>query len=245
MLQNEEQELREFSAEIRQILATGNPNPERTGCAPFKKRIRALAWHVKLGPDLEKVLEHISHCSPCFKDHRRYKTQYRLYRRSKRVAPYVAAAVVFLLMGIQFHALWKGYTSTIATGQRTQPSTSAGSKESQVAALQSLQRVTLNLESNLRGDDGGHPIKTDLPRGRFQLTLQLPTGSRPGKYLVRLARGQGKPLLETEGVVSTDERNVSILRIDEIDTSKIIPGKYQLSLKRGTLGWANFDVQVK
>ena len=245
MLQNEEQELNEFSAAVRQILAAGNPNPNRTDCARFKNRIKALAWHAKLGPDLEVVLEHISHCSPCFKDHHKYKTQYKLYQRCKRVVPYVAAAVVLLLLGIRFHALWKRQTSTVATGQDARPSTSVGSRESQVARIQSLQEVTLTLESNLRGDDGGYPINLDLPRGRLQLTLQLPTGARPGRYLVRLSQGHEKPLLQTEGLALTNERNVSILRIDQIDTSKIIPGKYQLSVKRETLDWSDFEVQVK
>jgi hypothetical protein len=114
-----------------------------------------------------------------------------------------------------------------------------------MAGFETPQALTLNLESNLRGEGEGKLIMADLPRGRLQLTLQLPKGVKPGRYAVRLSRRAREPLLETEGMASTDQRNDSILRINEIDTSKIIPGKYRLSLRRGSLDWVDFDVKVK
>jgi hypothetical protein len=152
---------------------------------------------------------------------------------------------VLVLFSLSLQLTWKKHDPRIGTSKGAASSVTRNAEENQVLEVPPLQQVALNLESNLRGDEGGHPLDLDLPRGRLQLTLQLPSGARPGKYLVRLAQQPGKLLLETEGVASTNERKVSILRIDEIDTSKIIPGRYQLSLRRGTLGWTDFDVQVK
>jgi hypothetical protein len=245
MLPNEEKELGEFAAAIRRLLATGNPNPKRIDCFRFTKRIKALAWHGKPDRDLDEVLDHISHCSPCVKDHRRFKTQYRLYRRSIGIVPYAAAAVVLFLAGIQFEATWRRHSPTIATDSATGLHLSESQQGHEMAGFETPQALTLNLESNLRGEGEGKLIMADLPRGRLQLTLQLPKGAKPGRYAVRLSRRAREPLLETEGMASTDQRNDSILRINEIDTSKIIPGKYRLSLRRGSLDWVDFDVKVK
>jgi hypothetical protein len=92
----EKKQIREI---LRHVFRTGHPNPDRTDCVAFAEDIKALAWHRKLDLELNRVLEHISRCSPCYMDHRKHLAEYKAQQRLRKVLT-GAASVLFLIVGI-------------------------------------------------------------------------------------------------------------------------------------------------
>src|SRR5437899_10486819 len=86
---------KQIEESLRHAFRTSHPNPDRIGCLAFAKDIMALAWHRKLDHELNRVLEHISRCSPCYSDPWRYLAKYKVQRRLRK-GLIEAATVLFL-----------------------------------------------------------------------------------------------------------------------------------------------------
>ena len=256
------EEEREFTAKVRRMLAGENPNPDRNKCSHFSKDIRALAWHGTLENDLDPILDHLMLCSPCFRDHRKYKRQYRIFRNLRDVGWPMSfslrAKIIWVSTGVLFiFSLSLVWTYRKDGGPNKGKHLGSENVTEQVASsvlaptkgtLIEHETVTLTLQSNFRGGglDEGISRITPLvvPRGRLSLVVQLPKGARDGKYLVRLAC-QDRVLIQAEGQAITDQSGMSRLELSDFDTSRIPAGKYQLGFKKGQLDWAEFEVTVK
>src|SRR5437867_4078623 len=169
---------KELLGVIRRLLSSNHPNPDRIGCADFSKDIRALAWHKKLENDFNRVLDHVRHCSPCFREHGNYLKQYKVHRRFQHI---LKASAVLILFGIGMF-LTKGEKIKELVGNRElravlhDKSTAAGYAHVSpnetghgVRAPVEREIAMLNLNSTLR-DGNGPPIPSlELPRGCLTL----------------------------------------------------------------------------
>ena len=245
---------KELLGVIRRLLGTNYPNPDRIGCADFSKDIRALAWHKKLENDFNRVLDHVRHCSPCFREHGNYLDQYKVHRRFQHI---LKASAVLILFGIGMFLIKGEKIKELVANRELRAvlddkSTAAGYAQGSpnetgqdVPTPVERQIALLNLNSTLRDGNGPEIPPAELPRRRLTLSIQLPKGARAGNYKVRLFRNLKTPLVEAEGMAQIDEQNSTFLRIQDFDTSGISPGKYLLGLKRGQLDWVEFSVKVK
>ncbi len=76
---------RKLEEMLKELLVSGNPNPERKGC-PDQKLIREIAFHKPLGdPQLfEQITAHMTECSECVRDALRYVNEYRQRKKKSR-----------------------------------------------------------------------------------------------------------------------------------------------------------------
>lgn len=88
---------------VQDSILQNYPNPERKGC-PGEAVIREVAE--RRGPIIEDdAFEHITHCSPCYREFTEYKQQGRRKRRLQRL-------LLFSLLAVALGVLiWKLKTS--------------------------------------------------------------------------------------------------------------------------------------
>lgn len=218
------EEERQFTAKVRKMLASQNQNPGRLGCDLFRADIKALAWHKELRNDLQPVLEHVLHCSPCFNDHRRHKRQFKVYRRSLKIG--LPAVAALLVLSCALSLLW------VSKGR---------------LASENSQRPTAALDLNLGvrgvGQSSDRPLELNRDH-EGPMVIELPKGSRAGKYMVRLGL-LDRPLVEREGLAVIDQQGSTILRFSHFGLSGIPPGNYDLAITRPPLDWVHFSVRVR
>lgn len=67
---------------LRQTSLKGFPNPERKGC-PNAEVLKTLALDPEQIPATDPVIEHVTQCSPCFREMTRHR---QLARAGKKVS---------------------------------------------------------------------------------------------------------------------------------------------------------------
>src|SRR5579864_4396828 len=81
----------------RVLLENGFPNPDRAGC-PDNETLRALAFR-KLGSEhVRDWIEHLSTCTPCFREYTEFRKEVERRRRAAYVG--MAAAVIVVVLSI-------------------------------------------------------------------------------------------------------------------------------------------------
>lgn len=216
------------------------PNPERIGC-PGDEITRKIAQK-KLPVD-HPALEHIAHCSPCFRDIRNFQAEWARSRARVRMA--VAATVVAVLTaGLMYLALrppWKTNPGTVARVERARPE--------QGAPEQACQNAVLNFEtlSRERGaaEKAPQPLELQrIPRGLLSLSMYLPKGSEPGEYQVALLRSKSDetPLASASGIARI-ENGLTVLTIS-IDCSRVGAGTYVIAFRHDSESWRYAVVAV-
>ena len=68
---------------LRQTSLKGFPNPERKGC-PGTEVLKNLALHPEQISATDPVIEHVTHCSPCFGEMTRHREMARAEKRDSR-----------------------------------------------------------------------------------------------------------------------------------------------------------------
>ncbi len=169
--------------------------------------------------ELEPWLEHLGSCSPCFQEFTQFRKQAAIGRRRIQVWLAAAAVVVFAFVGW----LW----------MRTRPSVQTTS-------------VTLDLRerSVSRGQnptDAAQP-PLEISHAAKHLTVEMPIGSKEGRYDVALFSEAGDEVLRAAGTAQL-ENHVVILRVD-VDVAGVRPGPYSLGLRQPDLEWTRFPVRV-
>src|SRR5215470_8877212 len=93
----------------RRLMLKRHPNPQRLGC-PLKAELRAAAVNrtVLPQPKIDSVIDHITICSPCFREFSRYRLNARLRKRLPLIllaSSVLAAAAV--LAGAYITRIWR------------------------------------------------------------------------------------------------------------------------------------------
>src|SRR5580700_9274900 len=145
-------------------IVTQFPNPDRLEC-PDSELIKKIALHRMTFAQAEPWLEHLTSCSPCFREYAAYAI------RRKRTILAVAACFL-ILAGVT------GWMLIRSSRNRQIARVVAPITGTQEAAIQVLD---LRDRSRTRGgtsDPGERPLEITLPVSR--LTIYLPLGSSDG-----------------------------------------------------------------
>lgn len=198
------------------------PNPERVGC-PGADVLAALARRTL--PHTHPAAEHLTHCSPCYREFMKIRQRIRRERLLRILA--IAACFLVVAVGATYFALQR------FTG-RTQPT-------------EALTLLTLDLRpySENRGL-GPSPASSlgplHLPTKRIHLTLQLPVGADEGQYTMHIKNDAQQVVVEKQ--ITATLRNHILTGESDVDLRKVAPGRYELALRTGQDGWHTYPLSI-
>jgi hypothetical protein len=181
--------------------------------------LRGIATHKVPLSEADRWLNHFSSCSPCFQEFTQFRKQ-AVERRRTRVWLAAVAVLIFAVAGW----LWV----------RNRPS------------LQTSATVVLDLRerSLARGENptGAKEGALEIPRTARHLIVDLPIGSKEGRYDLALLNEAGDEVSRATGT-ATLEDHVVILRAD-IDIRNLSPGIYFVGLRQRGPGWSRYPTRV-
>ena len=221
--------------EVDLLLGAANPNPTREGCPPRETLIALARRQVAIG---DPLWEHLSNCSPCFREMRAIQQAEGIRPADERRAsrswwPAAAAALLVVAAGLA----WFVYG-----GRRPVPTPAP----EQIVAQAEPVAVKLDLRKYgvTRNDAPAENLPPlVLPRARVRLTLLLPTGSEPGDYEVRIVSTEGQ-VTATSRAQATLLDFIARLEIG-LDARPLRTGPYRLELQRSGEGVQVFSLNVK
>lgn len=195
------------------------PNPERKGC-PGNDFLRQLAFdRHSISLDDTRV-EHVLHCSPCFRELTELRRQAARKRRRQRLMMFAAASALL--------AAGAGVWFVLAHDRFS------GVDPNSVPLIAKIDLQNRALTRGIpRSSDGNDNLI--LPRGRLRLTVLLPFASEPGGYEVQVLKEVDKPLVTGSGT-AVIENGVTELTLP-LDTAALPPGKYLLGIRTPPIDW--------
>ena len=220
------EEARLLKAGRRALLRGEFPNPDRSGC-PDKEILRAIVAR-KLNPEqLMDWVDHVGFCSPCYVEYDALRRQ-AVNRRWMRFGAMAAGIAIVVGLGIwSWFGGWGQHRKDAGTYQAC--------------------RLDLRNRFVLRGGGEQSPkpptAPLELSRGRLELGLDLPIGSREGQYEVQILGQPGKPVTSASGTAKI-ENYIMVLRI-KIDVRTVAPGHYLLGIRRQGFDWTYYPVLLK
>jgi hypothetical protein len=195
------------------------PNPDRAGC-PGSDVLRRIASHAMPLAEAEKWLDHLTSCSPCYRDFSELQAGYR--HRRMRAALAIAASIL-IVVGVAGWALFfkqKG--------------------------LPVVQTAVLDLR-NRSVPRGGEPTPGEQPlevsREVKRLNVYLPLGSAEGPYELRIAPTTGSSIFTANGVASLKDGVTSIETV--VDLSAASSGRYVLQIRRPNSEWNSYPLLLR
>jgi hypothetical protein len=199
-------------------LLTEFPNPERTGC-PGRDVLKRIASHEMPLTEAEKWLDHLTSCSPCYRDFSQLQKVKELRRKQTWLA--IAAAILLCAaVGGWAFVHWHNGTQTVQT-------------------------ATLDLRdwSVARGAAPNPNLPpVELDRRASSLTILLPVGSAVGAYEIRIVTHSGNPVLDADG---TAELQNGTTRLPvAVSLRSLSPGSYVLQIRRAGLEWNSYPLIV-
>jgi hypothetical protein len=216
--------------ELFQLLAKSAlndyPNPDRLGC-PGRDFLHTLAFDRKSIPVSDARLDHVVHCSPCFRELTEFQAAAKTHR--KTVWAGIAVVAATFVIGV---ALWVS-----GVFARWLPSRTISTP---IVAQINLQNRSITL-------GGSAPSQQNeaifVPRGQLKLTILLPFGSEAGAYDVQILKEVDNPLIAGSGQ-ATISGGVTKLSVS-LDTSSLGPGKYLLGIREPPLDWAFNPITIQ
>ena len=195
------------------------PNPDRAGC-PGSDVLSRIASHAMPLAEAEKWLDHLTSCSPCYRDFSELQAGYR-HRRMQTVL--AIAASILIVVGVASWALFF--------------------KQKGPSAVQTAV-LDLRNRSVPRGGElnpGEQPL--ELSRAVKQLNVYLPLGSAEGPYELRIATATGSAIFTTNGVASLNDGVTSIEAA--VDLSSARSGRYVLQIRRPNSEWNSYPLLLR
>ena len=195
------------------------PNPDRAGC-PGSDVLRRIASHAMPLAEAEKWLDHLTSCSPCYRDFSELQADYR-HRRMRTVL--AIAASILIVVGVAGWALFFKQKGPAVV---------------QTAVLDLRNRsVPRGGESN----PGERPL--EVSRAVRHLNVYLPLGSAEGPYELRIATTTGSAIITTNGVASLKDGVTSMEAA--LDLSSAPSGRYVLQIRRPNSEWNSYPLLLR
>ena len=194
------------------------PNPQRVGC-PDSALLRRIALRKVPLSEADRWLTHFSSCSPCFREFTQFRKQ-AMDRRRTQIWLAAAAVFIFAIAGW----FWV----------HTRPS------------VQTSATVVLDLRERSLAR-GGNPadaeeVVLEIPRTARHLIVDLPIGSKEGRYDLALLNEAGDEVSRATGTAMLQD-HVVILRA-EIDIRNLSPGIYFIGLRQLGPEWSRYPTRV-
>ena len=193
------------------------PNPERAGC-PGREIVAAIAAHRMPLSEAESYLDHLTSCSPCYRDFLQLRGEYR--QRRTQVIFAVAASVLIVI----------GLTTWIMRHQHS---------GTQMAAV-----IDLRDRAVTRGTEpppSEPPLK--IAHGVSHLDIYLPLGSSEGPYDIRIEAAKSQILHSGAGIAQIMD-GVTVLRID-MNLASAVPGLYVLEIRKAGSEWSSYPMRIQ
>lgn len=195
------------------------PNPERTGC-PSSDILKRIASHEMPLPEVEKWLDHLTSCSPCYRDFNQFREAYQLARRRTLLA--VAATILVLATAGTWWVI---------------------RKQNEIPYAQSTV-LDLRNRSVARGSESvpAEPpleIRRSVPR----LDIYLPLGSGEGPYEVRIVTPSGEAILTAKGRAKLND-HITSLQV-AVSLSSARPDRYILQVRKAGLEWTSYALDLQ
>jgi hypothetical protein len=195
------------------------PNPEREGC-PGNEILKGIACHTIPLAEAEPYLEHLTSCSPCYRDF----SQLREAQKVGRVRSLIAiAATILLIASIAGWALVRRYREAYVA-------------QTAVLDLRNWS-VVRGVEPNL------NPPPLDVRPLAYRVTILLPLGSAAGKYETRIIKPSGELLLKANGEAKLED-GVTSLRV-ALHLRSLHAGSYVLQIRRAGSDWNSYALIVE
>jgi hypothetical protein len=196
------------------------PNPGRVGC-PDPSVLRGIARNKIPLSQADQWLNHLSACTPCFQDFRRFRAEVAAGKRRVFQMALAAAAVLLIVIG--------GLLLL-----RSRPSV-------QTATV----TVDLRERSIARGENPPETNQSpiELPRKAKHLVLDLPVGSKEGSHEIALLSESGEQVRDTTGIAQLENHTVTLKA--DIDLTGVSPGAYFLGVRQPGLEWSRYPVRVR
>jgi hypothetical protein len=195
------------------------PNPERAGC-PGSDVLKRIAFRVMPLAEAEKWLDHLTSCSPCYRDFSELQAGYR-HRRMQTIL--AVAASILIVIGVAGWALF--------FKQKGPPV---------------VQTAVLDLR-NRSVPRGGELNPAEQPlevsRAVKHLNVYLPLGSAEGPYEIRITTTAGSALFATSGVASLNDGVTSIQA--DVDLFSASSGQYVFQVRRPNSDWNSYALMLR
>ncbi len=165
--------------------------------------------------DAQGWLDHLTSCSPCYRDFSQLRESYQRVRRRTILA--IAASILVVASGATW---WLVHT------------------KNEIPFAQSTV-IDLRNRSVARGSD---PVPVEpaleIRRGVSRLVIYLPLGSSDGPYEIRIATTAGSAVLTTKDVASVKDGVTSIQAV--VDLSSASSGQYVFQVRRPNSEWNSY-----
>jgi hypothetical protein len=212
----------------REVFLNDFPNPERKGC-PGSETIRALAFDKLRADEAHRWWSHLCRCSPCTREFSGFRREAVRAIRLRTAGLIAAAAVIIVIVG------W-----AVAAKLGVQIGHGV------VAWAEGWQQASLDLRGHeaLRGGEPGPSLPPlVLPRGKLELTIDLPVGSEPGHYEVELQQPDGQTVARANSTANL-VNGLTVLKI-RIDTRNLHAGGASLRLRPPQRSWSGYRVSFR
>jgi hypothetical protein len=200
-------------------LLTKFPNPERAGC-PGHDALKRIASHEMPLTEAEKWLDHLTSCSPCYRDFSQLQNVRQLRRKQTWLA---IAAAILLCAAVGGWAFVRWHNGT-----------------------QTVQTATLDLRdySVARGAAPNPNLSpVELNRRASSLTILLPVGSAAGAYEIRIVTRSGNSVWEANGTAKF-ENGITRLQI-AAGLRSLNPGSYILQIRATGSEWNSYPLVLR
>jgi hypothetical protein len=151
------------------------PNPERSECPDLDVLKRVASKTMPLA-EVERWLDHLGSCSPCYKDFSELRKGREVQRKRTLLA---IAASILVAVGIASWILIRRHNESLVAQ----------------TAVVDLRKSSVSRSPESNPEE--KPL--ELRRGFSQLNIYLPLGSPEGAYEVRIVTTSGDSLLNTGG----------------------------------------------
>jgi hypothetical protein len=196
------------------------PNPERVGC-PGAEVISGIASKRMPLSQAETYLDHLTSCSPCYRDFSQLR---EAYRRRRRQLMFAVAASVLIVAAIATWAVIYRHGSN----------------------LQVARSVVVDLRNHSMAR-GTEPLPSDPPleisRSVSHLDIYLPLGSSDGPYDFRIANTREEVLRTGSGFAKVQE-GITALPVD-VNLSSVSPDLYILQIRKVGSEWNSYSLRLR
>lgn len=194
------------------------PNPERSGC-PGPDVLKRIASRTMPLAESEKWLDHLTSCSPCYRDFVRLQAAYR-QRRARMI--FAVAASVLIVVGLATWAMLRRHNN------------------------EQIARAVVDLRDRSMAR-GTEPPPTEppleIPRNVSHLDIYLPLGSSDGPYDIRITSPNGKPLVSRSAGAKLDS-GITSLEVN-MNLSSANPGLYLFQLRKPGSDWNSYSLRIR
>jgi len=195
------------------------PNPGRVGC-PGSEVLRGIASHKVPLAQAEPWLDHLTSCSPCYRDFSQFREAFELRRKRTLLA---VAASILIVASVAGWALAHRH------------------EETQYAQSAVLDLRNRSVARGTEPNPGESPL--ELSREVSRLNIYLPLGSPEGPYEVRIVGLSGEPVANTKGIAKVNNYIPTLPVTINLESAR--PGGCILQIRKVGLDWSSYPLLLR